>query len=125
MAYKFIEGYRLSDYVEYCAICGSKTWHSDMRTNPDYSGRDGLRVCPDCLDPVDYGLVPFLIPTEKPVPTAQYLLGTPTTNTPPVDYVNFDYENYDPASGAPLYQSIRWGKLTEATWATLINPWGQ
>lgn len=98
MAYRFVEGKRIHDWVCYCAICGSKTWATDTQVLGIYTGRGGLRVCPDCVDVTDYGLVPYKIPAEKPVPYSNYLL--PAGIGPQV-YPPFDYTNYNPVNTNP------------------------
>lgn len=106
MAYKFIEGFRLTDWVIYCAICGSKTWASDSFILDNYTGRGGLRVCPDCNDPIDYGLVPYKIPAEQPVPYVNYLLPTP-----PVDNaISVETDGFDPLNSS-------------GTWSTIAQVW--
>lgn len=61
---------RLGDWVFNCQICGMKCWASESFVLDTYTGRGGLRVCPECNDPIDYGLVPYTIPAEIPVPFA-------------------------------------------------------
>ena len=96
MPYKFVEGYRREDWVVYCAICGSKTWASDSQVLAPETGRGGLRVCPDDVDAIDYGLVPYRIPAEQSVPFTNYLIPPATQTTYP-----FDYENGNPLDTTP------------------------
>lgn len=113
MVYKFIEGYRREDWVVFCAICGSKTWASDTTKLAPETGRGGLIVCPDCVDPIDYGLVPYRIPAEAPVPFAQNLLPNGTYQYAAIGINGFGYENYDPASGASPSSSLSVDKIPD------------
>lgn len=59
---------RLGDYVLFCDICGQKCYASESSKLSTYTGRGGLIVCPNDVDAIDYGLVPYLPPAEKNVP---------------------------------------------------------
>lgn len=96
MSYNFIDGKRIGDWVVYCHICGCKAWASDTQKLSNETGRGGLRVCPDCVDVIDYGIVPYKIPAEKSVPFVSYLLPTPTDPFP-----SFDYQAFDPLTTTP------------------------
>lgn len=58
---------RLHDHIIMCDICGNPTWYSEAVKLTTYTGRGGCLVCPKDADPIDYGLVPYKIPAERPV----------------------------------------------------------
>ena len=88
------------DYYFSCMICGDRCWASTARKLSTYTGRGGLIVCPECDDPIDYGLVPYTIPAEKPVPFAfdNTQAGAPYSAIP-TKYGTFDADIYDPFNG--------------------------
>lgn len=112
--YKFIEGYRRTDWTCNCAICGNKTWASDTQLLGEYTGRQGLRVCPDCVDPVDYGLVPYKIPAERSVPFVNYLIPTPDDSKTFSMGTSSEYLDPMNAGGDNIGT---WNNLTKQTWA--------
>src|ERR1700733_2002114 len=116
MVYKFIEGYRLGDWTIYCMTCGSKTWASDSQVLSNETGRGGLRVCPDCVDVIDYGIVPYKIPAEQPIPYASYLLPTPIDPFP-----SFPYETFNPLSTTP--QQLLTPSTGLTTWDVTTTNW--
>lgn len=67
MSDRFSPG-RLGDWVVFCDICGQKCYASEATKLSTYTGRGGLIVCPKDVDKIDYGLIPYRIPTEKNVP---------------------------------------------------------
>lgn len=58
----------LGDWVVYCDICGQKCYASETSRLSTYTGRGGLIVCKNDVDKIDYGLVPYKIPTEQNIP---------------------------------------------------------
>ena len=123
MSYKFVEGYRPNDWTCYCAICGSKTWASDIQTMGEYTGREGLKCCPDCIDPIDYGLVPYRIPVEQSVPFVNYLLPTPVDNSFDMIYETMDPMNIG-SQNLGIWANCNkqvWANWNYATWSKLIN----
>jgi hypothetical protein len=59
---------RLGDWVVFCDICGQKCYASETTKLSTYTGQGNAIVCKYDVDAIDYGLVPFIIPVEKPVP---------------------------------------------------------
>lgn len=59
---------RLGDWYAFCDICGQRYFASEMTKLSEYTGKGGLIVCPNDVDEIDYGLVPYTIPTEKNIP---------------------------------------------------------
>lgn len=82
------------DYPIDCDICGATCWFSQSTVLDKNTGKGGLRVCPDDKDATDYGLVPYKVRPERPVPDVrQHQTDTTTTDTAP------DFTTFDPLSG--------------------------
>lgn len=78
-----------SDWIIYCDICGQQCWYSEATLLDVHTGRGGLLVCPKDADPIDYGLVPYVIPPEQPVTetrTSEFMKNTGIVGTTPFDY---------------------------------------
>ena len=121
--YIFVEGYRREDWVCYCAICGNKTWASDITKLANETGRGGLLVCPMCVDSIDYGLIPYYIEAEKAVPFINNLLVDPVIDTD-VSLIGL-YETFDPAAGYTTEDFQTWDKLVLQQWNLwTTTPWG-
>lgn len=103
---------RPGDWVIYCDICGLKCWAQSSIELDKYTGRGGCRVCPDCADPIDYGLVPYKIRPEKPVP---FVRGSGyTADNVPQTYPPFNTATMDPMSVRPadlLQMNLKWEEL--------------
>lgn len=59
---------RLGDWVIFCDICGQKCYASEASRLEANTGRGGLIVCPNDIDKIDYGLIPYKVPVERNVP---------------------------------------------------------
>lgn len=121
------QGGRLGDYVFDCQICGQRAWFSESFTLSVYTGRGGLRVCSECKDPIDYGLVPYKVPAEQPVPLALDSNYTANPTAIPQIYAPFNYQLFDPMSTSPATNAsevLTWDKLNLLTWDQWLNPWG-
>lgn len=70
---------RRGEWVAFCDICGQKCYSSEMTKLSNYTGRGGLIVCKNDVDKIDYGLVPYKVPSEQPIPWAR-VNHTNTTN---------------------------------------------
>lgn len=110
---------KLSDYIIHCDICGKPTWYSDSIILDSNTGKGGLLVCPDDNDKIDYGLVPYEIPTESQVETTR-IDSTIYTSTPETTYDPFDTSLYDPMSvsnpSALTVLGKNWEELTSVNW---------
>lgn len=113
---------RLGDYTFSCNICGQKWWRSQATVLDIYTGRGGLTVCPNCNDPIDYGLVPFKIPKEEHVPDSSPDIYTSTVGA--FDPIT-DYQTQNPMAITPQNPSsvtLTWGEnpyvwdSTQITW---------
>jgi hypothetical protein len=62
---------KLGDWVVFCDICGQKCYASESTKLSTYTGHGGAIVCPNDVDKLDYGLIPYRIPVEKPIPWAR------------------------------------------------------
>lgn len=67
MADRFNPG-RLGDWVVFCDICGQKCYASEASRLDANTGRGGLIVCPKDIDKIDFGLIPYKVPVERPIP---------------------------------------------------------
>ena len=60
--------HKRGDWYVYCDICGRRYLASETTKLSNYTGRGGLVVCQDDADQIDYGLVPYTIRAERPIP---------------------------------------------------------
>lgn len=122
---------RHGDSTFNCMICGQKAWTSEAITLDIYTGRGGLKVCRECNDPIDYGIVPYKVPAEKSVPWA---IDAMYSNNPGVfnatfalqKHTSFDYSLFDPLSGNntdSMTQGALWDQIT-TSWEQWLLPWG-
>ncbi len=81
---------RVGDYQIYCDQCGMCCWASASRILSKDTGKGGLRVCPNCVDAVDYGLIPYKIRAEAPIPDSRINQQDTTTGRTPVNLLTFD-----------------------------------
>lgn len=121
MSYKHTNKYtsnHFSDWIIHCDICGKPTWYSDSTILDSDTGRGGLLVCPDDNDAIDYGLVPYEIPTESTVDTTR-INNTINSNTLESIYPPFNYALYDPMSYSPDQLDLlqdNWEDLDRINW---------
>lgn len=100
MGYNFKNRRKPGDWPYDCNICGFTAWASDTTVLAPETGRGGYRVCPECVDSIDYGIIPYTIRAEQALPFAQSLLPPATFPVPPIDPPDgLTYEEWDPASG--------------------------
>jgi hypothetical protein len=81
---------KVDDYQMFCDQCGMICWASKSQVLDKNTGKGGLRVCPVCVDKIDYGLIPYKIPAEKPIPDSRINQTDTTTGRAPVDFSTFD-----------------------------------
>lgn len=62
---------KLGDYVGTCDTCGQPFWASVGKVLDPYTGKGGAWVCPNCVDKVHYGFIPYVVEPEKPIPLAR------------------------------------------------------
>lgn len=113
---------RLGDFPFDCDICGGRYWYSESTVLGVYTGRGGCLVCRNCADPIDYGLVPYKIPAERPVPTSRTAIPPDLNTSPP-----FDTAQEDPMSTSPTYNralNATWDTQLYQTWNMGTIPWG-
>ena len=89
---------RVGDYIIFCDICGAKCYASEATTLSTYTGHGGLLVCPLDVDPIDYGIVPYKIPAEQPVPTTRNNHYSSNPSSVPDVHTPFNAETTDPMS---------------------------
>lgn len=65
---KYKDKLKIGDYPFWCDTCGTKAWASEATRLDVYTGKGGAFVCRDCVDIVDYGLVPYTVLPETPIP---------------------------------------------------------
>lgn len=70
---------KLGDYPCSCDICGNWTWFSEGKIQHKYTGKGGTFACKNCVDDIHYGLVPYKIKPEKPVPLVRNAQSSVTT----------------------------------------------
>lgn len=81
---------RVGDYQIFCDQCGMCCWASDSQELSKETGKGGLRVCPNCVDAVDYGLIPYKIGAEKPIPDSRINQQDVTTGREAPDLTTFN-----------------------------------
>ncbi len=115
---------RHGDYVIFCDICGQKCWTSESKIQNVYTGRGGTLACPECQDPIDYGLVPYTIRAEKPVPISR-----DTMQIANLAGINQTYPTYDPAYLDPMsctpdsWKTFADGFTTSLDWSAITTDW--
>lgn len=77
---------KLGDWVVFCDICGQKCYASEASKLSTYTGRGGLIVCPNDVDKIDYGLVPYRISPEKNIPWTRINHTNVTNGTAVINY---------------------------------------
>lgn len=115
---------KLDDYVIYCHICGRPCKWSEATTLDVYTGRGGLIVCPQDLDAIDYGTVPYNVSEKEIVKETRinHFATNPqdvTTLRNPIDIELFDPMNYDVNS-----ITLKWNTITYL-WGQSPIVWGQ
>lgn len=88
---------KIGDYYLYCDQCSQPCWESLSTKLDNDTGKDGLVVCPNCIDATDYGLIPFVVRPEDSIPVVR--INQTNTDTIPQE-VNL--VTYDPLSGTNL-----------------------
>ncbi len=117
------------DYIIYCQICGDPCWASQATKLEKETGHGGLIVCPEDVDAIDYGLIPFKIaPEENPkIVTINHYASNPNdvpNSIPPIDLSLINPMNSnDPRTTVSLGQT--WEELADQTWENWALPWGQ
>lgn len=128
---------RLGDWLVGCMMCGNRCWASESKVLSTYTGRGGLRVCPECLDPVDYGLVPYKIRAERSVPFSSDTTNTADPSSITTTYpVGFESSGLDPMSTTPqqwlVYSDavitppvfVTWSEMSTTTWGnSSVSNW--
>lgn len=84
MADRFSPG-RIGDWVVFCDICGQKCYASETSKLSSLTGRGGLIVCPNDVDRIDPGLIPYKAPTERNVPWTRVAHTNVTNAVSPID----------------------------------------
>jgi hypothetical protein len=117
---------KVGDYIVYCQRCGNPCWASEATVLGKYTGAEGLIVCPDDVDKIDYGLVPYKIRPEvnpKRVSTNHYV---DNPNGVPNRYT-IDLTTTDPMTISNPAQGLgqAWEELNAQNWEDWDLPWGQ
>lgn len=63
----------VGDYVGTCDTCKQYFWASKGTVMGKYTSKEGAWVCPNCVDKIDYGLVPYQVLPEDSVNLARSL----------------------------------------------------
>ncbi len=119
---------RLNDFIIFCDICAQPCWYSESIKLGVYTGRGGARVCRKDADAIDYGLVPYKIPAEKPIPEARVNNFNNSTNITETYSPIQDYEIQNPLSYIPTPSTsgsiLVWENINYVTWDAWTTPWG-
>lgn len=124
--FKFTKN-RIGDFITYCDTCGCMCWASETIQLHTYSGEGNIRVCLDDYDKIDYGLVPYKIPAEKPVPFARDTVYVSNPQNIPQTYSPFNAALLDPMSYSPQAAQnyfATWDQLNLQTWDQWNVLWG-
>lgn len=73
------------DWYVFCDICGQKCYASEATKLGTDTGRGGLIVCKYDVDSTDYGLVPYALPIEQPIPWARINQTNTSNGAAPID----------------------------------------
>lgn len=65
MSNKYFAGNK-GQYI-FCDICGQACYAFEATKLESYTGRGGAIVCPNDVDKIDFGLVPYKVPYERSV----------------------------------------------------------
>jgi len=84
MSNKYFTG-RKGHYI-FCDICGQATYDWQVTKLDSKTGRGGLLVCPNDVDVIDYGLVPYAVTIAQSVRFARVNHTDLTNGTAPIDY---------------------------------------
>lgn len=114
---------RLSDHIVFCHICGQPCWYSESIRLDQYTGRGGLLVCKRDADKIDYSLVPFKVPPERPaeeVAVNNFADETADSLFSPIT----DYQTINPLDGTRADDVVAaWDQLLTYTWDQWVTPW--
>ena len=83
MTNKYFSG-RKGHYI-FCDICGQACYDWEATRLKSETGRPGLLVCPNDVDGIDYGHIPYTVDTEKPVQWSRINHQNVTNGTEPRD----------------------------------------
>lgn len=72
---------RINDWYAFCDICGKRCFASEMTRLTQYTGKEGMLVCSNDVDKIDFGLVPYKTSQTRPVPFTR-------PGTPVYDFVD-------------------------------------
>lgn len=92
---------KVGDWTFSCSVCGMKGWGSEAVRLGVYTGHGGAVCHPECVYEVDYGLVPYKIPSEAPVPFSQDAFHTNDPSQIGVQVAPFDFSTQDPCGPGP------------------------
>lgn len=117
---------RQGDWYYFCQQCNTRCYASETTKLGTYTGKGGLRVCPKCVDAIDYKFVPYKIPAEKPVPFSR-----DASQIGNIGAIKQQYPTQDPLWGwwTNPNQLVPWEKQFQNwDWLTmnweLVNPYG-
>lgn len=118
---------KVGDWIYFCDFCGMKCWASETTLLDTYTGRGGMRVCPDDVDKIDMGLVPYKCPPEQSIPFShdtihtndpQYFIGK---EIPPFNAAEFDPLGTNPNTIAA--SAATWDQQKYLSWNNWLIIW--
>lgn len=112
------------DNMVTCDICGFPYRSSQMSELSVETGRGGLIVCPNDKDKIDYGLVPYVIPTERIPDVVRTNNLQDTTNIYGKYAPITNYQINNPLGPTdPVVSDLTWDEISTA-WNLWSTPWG-
>lgn len=114
---------KINDYVIFCDICAMKCWHSESKILHKYTGHGNAIVCPNCVDSIDYGLVPYKVRPEKSPEITRNNHYASNPQDVPEGRNPVDPSTFNPLAGYLSYTD--WDDITDVTWGTWWTPWGE
>lgn len=83
MSNKYFSGNK-GRYI-FCDVCGQACYAFEATKLKTETGKGGLIVCPNDVDKIDFGLIPFTVPTEKKVDWTRINHTNVTNGTAPLN----------------------------------------
>lgn len=84
MSNKYFSG-KKGHYI-FCDVCGQACYEWEATKLKPETGRGGLVVCPNDVDKIDPGLIPYTLPSEKRVDLARINHTNTTNGTAVIEY---------------------------------------
>jgi hypothetical protein len=116
---------KLDDYIIYCQICARPCKYSEATILDLYTGHGKLLVCPDDVDKIDYGTVPYAVQEKEIVNQTRINHYVTTPNDVPTVILPFNIEVFDPMNYNPTSNGTTLWQNIASLWNQSPIIWGQ